>query len=98
MISSDVRSQIFEKRILWPKFGPNGPIFDPKVGFYHFLKFDLLVFLEIAYSDRLQQCITSTRVKTRKNWAKWAKIGLKLVFFLKKYFFKFGSLVFQEVA
>ena len=32
--------------------------------FCHFLKFGSLVVLEIAYSDSLQQCITSSKDKT----------------------------------
>ena len=29
--------------------------------FYHFLKFGSLVFLEITYSDSLQECLTCSR-------------------------------------
>ena len=46
----------FLKKNWWPKFGPKS---GPKVGvFLQFLKFGSLVFLEIAYSDNLQQCLT----------------------------------------
>ena len=38
-----------------------------RVIFCHFLKFGLLVFLEITYNDGLQQCLTSSRDKTHKN-------------------------------
>ena len=68
MISSDWRSQIFEKKQFsslnlgkWAKIGP-------KTSFFcHFLRFGSLVFLEIAYYDNLQQCITSVRGKTHEN-------------------------------
>ena len=50
-----------------PKFGPKLPKSVPKLGFCHFLKFSALFFLEIAYSDSLQQCITSSKGKTYKN-------------------------------
>ena len=37
----------------------------PKIRFFlHFLMFVSLVFLEIAYSNSLQQCLTSLRGKT----------------------------------
>ena len=38
--------------------------------FCHFLKFGSLVFLEMAYIDSLQQCVTSSRGKIhkKKNW------------------------------
>ena len=40
----------------------------PKISFfYHFLKFSCLVFFEIAYNDRLQQCLTCRQSKTRKK-------------------------------
>ena len=70
--------------------------------FCYFLKFALLVFLEIAYSDRLQQCVTCSRNKIfeKKIW------GPNLVqsgqnrasnqFFC--YFFKLGLLVFLKIA
>ena len=48
--------------------GQNRPKSGPKLGvFCHFLKFGSLVFLEIAYSDSLQQCITCSRGKTREQ-------------------------------
>ena len=46
-----------------PKRSKSGP----KLGFCHFLKFGSLVFLEIAYNDSLQQCLTSSRDKTYKK-------------------------------
>ena len=33
----------------------------------HFLKFFFIVFIEIGYNDSLQQCLTSSRVKTHKK-------------------------------
>ena len=52
-----------------PDFGPNWPKWDPKLGFCHFLKFGSLVFLEIAYNNSFQHCITSSRGKTHtKNF------------------------------
>ena len=53
-------------------------------------------FLEIAYSYRLQQFLTSSRGKTYEKkleaqiWAKRAKIGPEISFFVK--------LVFLEIA
>ena len=70
--------------------------------FCDFFKFGSLVFLEIAYNDSLQQCLTSTRGKIhqKKFWSpnfgqkgqNWAG---NQVFC---HFLKFGSLVFLEIA
>ena len=61
--------KINEKNFSGPKFGPKVPKSGPKlVLFLHFLKFGSLVFLEIAYKDSLQQCITSSRGKTYKKF------------------------------
>ena len=69
--------------------------------FCHFLKFGSLVFLEITYSDRLQQCLTSSRGKFHKKKFLGPNLGQfvsskpkscpKLGFF---HFLKFGSLAF----
>ena len=51
--------------------------------FGHFLKFGSLVFLEIAYNDSLQTCLTSSRDKTyakEKFGPKGPKLGSKLGF------------------
>ena len=97
------RGKIHKKKILGPKFGPKGPKSGPKLVFCNCLKFGSLVFLEIAYNDSLQQCVTSSRDKTQeKNF--WGpnlgqngpKSGPKLVFF--PHLFKFGSLVFLQTA
>ena len=46
------------------EFGLKGSKLVLKLGFfYHFLKVGTLVFLEIAYSDSLQQCLTFSRGK-----------------------------------
>ena len=64
-----------------------------------FLKFGSLVFLEIAYNDSFQQCLTSSRGKTHikkleaQIWAKLARIRSKISHFLK-----FVSLVFLQIA
>ena len=78
MISGDWRSQIFGET-----GGPNEQKSVPKLDFCHFLKFGSLVFLEIAYNDSLQQCITSSRGKIlKKSFGDqiWAKIRLKTRF------------------
>ena len=66
-----------------PKFGPKS---DLKLGFFcHFPNFGLLVFLEIAYNDSLQQFLRSSRVKTpEKKFGEqiWAKIGPEIRFLL----------------
>ena len=66
------------KKILGPKFGPKGTKSGLKLGVLHFLKFGSVVFLEIASSDSLQQCRTSSRGKTHeKNLGNqiWVKKG-----------------------
>ena len=71
MISSDWQSQIFEKK-------KKKKIGDPNLGqkaenrarnqfLCRFLKFGLLVFLEIAQDDSLEQFLTSSRGKTHKT-------------------------------
>ena len=70
MISSDWRSQIFEEkkekltarlRAKWVKIGP-------KTSFFcHFLKFGLLVSLEIVYNDSLQHYLISSGGKIHSN-------------------------------
>ena len=60
------------EKILGQELGPK------LVCFCHFLKFGLLVFLEIAYNDNMQQYITSSRSKTYKKYfwdQTWAKTG-----------------------
>ena len=45
--------------------------------FRHFLKFALLVFLDIAQDCNLKQCLTSTRAKTSKTGPNRPKSGPK---------------------
>ena len=55
--------------------------------FCHFLRFGSLFFLKIAYSDTLQQCVTSSRGKIHEKrfwtqiWVESVKIGSKIKFF-----------------
>ena len=53
----------FLKKNLQPDFGPKGPKLGLKWGLCNFFVFWSLVFLEITYSDSLQQCLTSSRGK-----------------------------------
>ena len=56
-----------KKEKFGPTFGPKRAKIRPKTRFFgHFLKFDSLVYLEVAYNDSLQQFLTSSRDKTRK--------------------------------
>ena len=88
--------KIHEKIFRRPNLGQKGPKLGAKMVFGHFLKFGSIVFLEIAYNDSLQQCIISSRGKTHEKnfwiqiWAKQAKIGSKISFFVI-----FSSLVHQ---
>ena len=95
----------FLKKTFWqqPKFESNWPKSGPKLGFfYHFLKFGSLVFLQLAYNDRLQEFITFSRVKPTKKVLGdliWAKTGQNLVqnqVFC--HFLKFSLLVLLEIA
>ena len=55
--------------------------------FCHFLRLGSLFFLKIAYSDNLQQCLTSSRGKIHEKsfwtqvWVESVKIGSKVKFF-----------------
>ena len=88
-MSSDWQGQIFEgeKKKRQPEFGSKGSKLVPKLGFCLFLKFGSLVFLEIACNDSLQQCLTSSKVRsTKKNfgaqiWVEGAKIRFETRFF-----------------
>ena len=55
MISSDWRNQIFKNKFWRPELGPTGQNRTWIEVFCYFLKFGLLVFLEIAYSENLKQ-------------------------------------------
>ena len=64
-------------------FGSKEPKSARNEVFCHFLNFRSLVFLEIAYNDSLQQCVTSSRGKIHeKSFGDqiWAKIVPKLDF------------------
>ena len=54
------------KKILLIKFVPKSAKIWTKFFFFLFLKFCLLVFLEIAYNDSFQQYLTSSRAKICK--------------------------------
>ena len=53
--------------------------------FHHFLEFGSYIFLEIAYSDSLRQCLRSSRGKNHEKkivaqiWIKRAKIDLETI-------------------
>ena len=76
--------------------------------FCHFLKFSSLISLEIPYSDRMQQCITSTRGKPTREifgdqiWVKRTKISPKIRFFaifsnlIHQFFFKLHKMIAQN--
>ena len=75
------------KEIFGPKFKPKEPKSCLELFFCYFFKFGSLVFLEIEYSDSLEQCVTSTKGKTYKKdfgtklWPKRTKIRPKISFF-----------------
>ena len=62
MMSGDWRSQIFGEI-----GGPNGQKLVPKLDFLPFSQIWFISFLEIAYNDSLQQCVTSSRGNTHKK-------------------------------
>ena len=83
------------KKKLGSKF--SGVKIGPKtMFFYHFLKFSLLVFLEITYSGSLQQHLTCSRGKVHEKKFGDPNLGLILCFFC--YFLRFGLLIFFEIA
>ena len=70
--------------------------------FCHFLEFGSYIFYEIQYNDSLQQCLTSSRVKTqeKKIWGpKQVKIGPEIqcfaIFlgFVYQFFFKLHRVI-----
>ena len=68
---------------------------------FHFLIFGSLVFLEIAYNESLQKCLSSSTGKIHKNtlgpkFGPEGKILPETNFFC--HFLKFGSLLFHEIA
>ena len=87
MISSDTRSQIFEKKNCGPNLGKTGLNQALNEAFCYFLEFGSLIFFDIAYSNSLQQFLTFSRDKTHEKnfrahiWSKGDKIGPKMRFF-----------------
>ena len=80
---------------------PKGPNLARNLFFCHFLKFGLLLFLEIAYNGSLQQCQTSSRDKIHKNFGvpnlgQSGKNRVQNQVF--SHFLKFGLLFFLEIA
>ena len=79
MISSDWGSQIFLKKFCGENLSQIGQNQAWKYVSYHFLKLGWLVSLEIAFSDSLQPCVTSSRGKIHEKkfgaqvWVKGAK-------------------------
>ena len=70
--------------------------------FCYFLKFATLVFLEIAYNDSLQQCLTSSGGKAFKERFWDPSLGQASQNCTRNqvfcYFLKFDSLIFLEIA
>ena len=92
-MTDDVRFLREKKDIL--NLAPMGLNHAQNVFLCHFLEFESLVFLEVEYSDSLQQCLTSSGGNIHKIIGKGANLGPKIGFFLP--FSKFGSLVFLIV-
>ena len=90
-----------KKKIGCPNWGPTCLYQAQNEVFRHFLKFVSLVFLEIAYNDSLQQCLTSSGGKTHKKiWRpkfgpNKPKSGSKLRFLS---FSQVWVIVFLEIA
>ena len=65
----------FLKTKFWrPKSGPDVPKSGLNLGF---LPIGLLVFLENAYSDSLQHCLTSSRSKINEKKIQGSNVGQK---------------------
>ena len=64
MISSDWQNKIFLKKVRGSNLGPTDLNQAQNKTFCHFLWFESLVLLEIAYNDSLSQFITFNRGKT----------------------------------
>ena len=61
------KARYLKKKKWQPEFWPDGPKSGQKLVFFSFLQFGALVFLDIAYNDSLQQCITCSRGKNHEN-------------------------------
>ena len=72
------KARFLEKKIFGsPNLGQMAQHRTQNEVFCYFLKFVSLVFLEIAYNDRLQQCLTSSRGRIHEKF--WApKLGHNL--------------------
>ena len=74
----------FWKKICSPNLFPTGVNQAQNEVFCYFLEFGSSVLFDIAYSDRLHQCLTSSRGKTHEKinlWPKlWPKSGARLSF------------------
>ena len=96
------RGKIHEKKLraqIWAK----GAKIRPKTRFFViFFQFCLLVFLELACNDSLQQCLTSNRGKIQKKKFWGPNLGQRSQNQAQNevfcHFIKFGSLVFLEGA
>ena len=78
-ISSRVKTQ---KKVLGPNLGKKGPKLDLTPGLRPFSQIWFISFLEVAYNDSLQQCLTRSRGKIfEKNFfdPKFGPKGPKLV-------------------
>ena len=92
-------AEIHYKKFWGPNWGRRDQNQTRNQGFCYFLQFGLLVFLEIAYIDSLQQCMSSFSGKTRRKilgiqiWVKQAKIGSKIRFlsFFQVWFISFSG-------
>ena len=72
-----------------PNLGQTGQNQAQNQVFHHFLKFGLLVFLEILQDESSEQCLTTSRGTTHKNGGgvklgqtgqNWAQIWSKMIF------------------
>ena len=99
MISSDLQNQIFETKFWWPKFWPNRAKLGPKLGSFPFSQG---WFLEIVYSDSLEQCLTCISGKNHEKYFQDPNLGQRGQYRSKTrffdYFLKFGSLSSLEIA
>ena len=76
-ISSRVKTQ---KKVLGTNLGKKGPKLDLTPGLRPFSQIWFISFLEVAYNDSLQQCLTCSRDKIHKKKNLGPNLGLKLDF------------------
>ena len=72
-----------------PDLGQTGQNQAQNCFFYHFLKFGLLVLLEVAYDSSLEQCLTTSGGKTHRYWG--PSLGQNIVL-------KLGFSLFSQVC